>query len=67
MLGASGFLNLAPFLSIAEMLDLTKGGFYGTLPTEVGSLTHMRYLYLNDNAFHGAIPTELGALTGLGE
>ncbi|KAK3254682.1 hypothetical protein CYMTET_36111, partial [Cymbomonas tetramitiformis] len=37
----------------------------GTLPTELGELTGMMYLWLNNNNLEGTLPTQLGALTQL--
>ena len=36
-----------------------------SLPTEIGLLTNLKYLYLTGNDIVGAIPTEIGALTEL--
>ena len=38
-------------------------GITGTLPTEVGQLTHLRELEFSYNSFTGKIPSELGLLT----
>ena len=52
---------------VAASLDLTNGGFFGKLPTELGLLTHMRQLYLSENNFDGVVPSELGFMSILGE
>ena len=47
-------------------LTLSSNGLWGTLPTEVGLLSELRYqLDLYDNTIRGHIPTELAALTTL--
>ena len=38
---------------------------WGTIPTELGSLTSLTSLDLSGNSLWGTIPTELGSLTGL--
>ena len=45
-----------------ELLRLT-----GSIPPELGQLTELEYLSLNDNALTGPIPPELGQLTKLKE
>ena len=50
----------------AEFLELTQGGFQGTLPTELGLLADLKFLYVSQNDFSGTIPTELGKLQLLG-
>ena len=37
----------------------------GEIPTELGNLTNLTHLYLNDNRLTGEIPTELGNLSAL--
>ena len=37
----------------------------GEIPTELGNLTNLRYLYLTLNQLSGGIPTELGNLSNL--
>jgi Leucine-rich repeat (LRR) protein len=37
----------------------------GPLPDEVGDLTLLQYLYLNDNLLSGRIPASVGNLAGL--
>ena len=43
--------------------DRTK--LYGTLPTELGTLTQLNYLDLRNNTISGSIPSEIGLLTQL--
>ena len=37
----------------------------GEIPAELGSLSNLERLYLNDNALSGEIPAELGSLSNL--
>ena len=37
----------------------------GEIPTELGSLSNLQELHLNDNQLTGEIPTELGSLSNL--
>ena len=57
-------------LNLGGQWDSERGewiphGLQGSIPTELGSLTNLRYLRLNNNALTGPIPTELGSLTAL--
>ena len=53
-------------LQSKDYLELTSGGFVGTLPTELGLLTDLKFLYVSQNSFSGTIPTEIGELQLLG-
>ena len=46
-------------------LSLPGNNLSGTLPPELGDLTHLRWLVLNGNELAGAIPDELGNLAQL--
>ena len=46
-------------------LSLPGNNLSGTLPSELGDLTQLRWLVLNGNELTGAIPAELGNLTQL--
>ena len=46
-------------------LVLDDNNLSGTLPPELGDLTHLRRLVLDDNALTGPIPPELGKLSRL--
>ena len=37
----------------------------GSIPAELGNLTNLKFLFLNDNQLSGSIPAELGNLTNL--
>ena len=37
----------------------------GEIPAELGSLSNLQRLYLNDNGLSGEIPAELGSLSNL--
>ena len=59
-------------LRMAEWVDTEDGGqekvgneLTGSIPPELGSLTHLRVLDLGMNQLSGLIPPELGALTSL--
>ncbi len=42
-----------------------EGTLKGSIPAELGQLTNLQSLYLNDNELTGSIPAELGQLTNL--
>ena len=46
-------------------LDLQYNRLTGGIPAELGSLTNLKWLYLNNNQLTGGIPAELGSLTNL--
>ena len=46
-------------------LNLSNQNLIGGLPKEIGNLTELKYLYLNDNRFTGSLPKEIGNLTKL--
>ena len=46
-------------------LDLDDNNLSGTIPPELGNLTHLRQLDLDDNELTGSIPRELGDLPQL--
>ncbi|MCY4648229.1 MAG: M66 family metalloprotease [Gammaproteobacteria bacterium] len=56
--------NLAGFVT---ELSLPGNNLSGTLPPELGDLTHLRWLVLSGNELTGAIPAELGNLEQLRE
>jgi hypothetical protein len=50
----------------AGVLDLSENDFSGSISTEIGQLTGIQILVLQDNAaLGGTVPTELGQLTKL--
>ena len=53
--------------SNGKVTNLKLGGnlLRGSIPSELGLLTDLRWLYLPDNQLQGGIPTELGNLTKL--
>jgi hypothetical protein len=44
-------------------LSLASNQLNGNIPPELGSLSNLRYLYLNNNQLSGSIPPELGSLS----
>ncbi len=48
-------------------LDLPKKDLRGTIPPELGRLSNLRVLALDDNALNGPVPPQLGALENLEE
>ena len=46
-------------------LGLGRNRLSGSIPPELGNLTHLTHLYLSDNNLSGNIPPELGNLTHL--
>ena len=46
-------------------IALQSNHLNGTIPTELGLLEDLEYLYLHSEQFDGEIPTELGLLTNL--
>uniref|UniRef100_A0A7S4VT91 non-specific serine/threonine protein kinase n=1 Tax=Ditylum brightwellii TaxID=49249 RepID=A0A7S4VT91_9STRA len=46
-------------------LTLEAKGLDGSIPTDVGMLSNLRYLYLAENKIHGSIPTEIGMMESL--
>jgi len=46
-------------------LNVSVNNLIGTLPAEIGNLTALTLLYLNNNQFSGTIPSEIGNLTAL--
>ena len=47
-------------------VDLSDNGLAGSIPSDLGSLTNVRWLFLSSNALAGTIPGELGSLENLG-
>eukprot|EP00980_Cylindrotheca_fusiformis_P001040 scaffold284_cov150-Cylindrotheca_fusiformis.AAC.1 len=46
-------------------LDLDSNGLVGPIPSEIGHLQQLEYLYLDYNKFSGPIPSEIGHLQQL--
>mmetsp|Transcript_11519 Transcript_11519/g.30989 ORF Transcript_11519/g.30989 Transcript_11519/m.30989 type:complete len:867 (-) Transcript_11519:163-2763(-) len=68
--GASGFRQFPTNWtnnSTTTRIDSDNFGYSGPLPTEIGLLTALTFLDLQDNWFTGPIPTELGLATRLKE
>eukprot|EP00543_Licmophora_paradoxa_P007502 CAMPEP_0202452320 /NCGR_PEP_ID=MMETSP1360-20130828/10558_1 /ASSEMBLY_ACC=CAM_ASM_000848 /TAXON_ID=515479 /ORGANISM="Licmophora paradoxa, Strain CCMP2313" /LENGTH=366 /DNA_ID=CAMNT_0049071107 /DNA_START=455 /DNA_END=1555 /DNA_ORIENTATION=+ len=61
--GLLGLTKLT-FLSLEGMKPSEEGSME-MIPTEIGRLTNLKYLELEDGVFVGSIPTEIGLLTKL--
>jgi Leucine-rich repeat (LRR) protein len=48
-------------------IELSSNNLTGTLPPEIGNLTHLKWLHLQDNSLSGMIPSEIGELALLTE
>ncbi|MEM1321235.1 MAG: gliding motility-associated C-terminal domain-containing protein [Bacteroidota bacterium] len=46
-------------------IHLNNNRLDGTIPTEIGNFSRLRYLQLDNNNLRGSIPTEIGLLSGL--
>lgn len=60
-------LGLLMNLEHLDFLDTFDSLSCGTIPSEIGQLTVMKNLQLEQNHFSGSLPTELGLLTNLEE
>uniref|UniRef100_A0A803M047 Uncharacterized protein n=1 Tax=Chenopodium quinoa TaxID=63459 RepID=A0A803M047_CHEQI len=52
-------------LTHLKYLDLSKNGFFQTIPSSIDSLTELEYLNLSSAGFFGEIPPQLGNLSKL--
>ena len=46
-------------------IDLQSDELIGEIPSEIGYLTNLKYLYLAHNQLTGSVPSEIGNLTNL--
>eukprot|EP00833_Pecoramyces_ruminatium_P004153 jgi/Orpsp1_1/1178185/evm.model.c7180000064356.1 len=46
-------------------IEVAYHGLNGTIPPELGNLSKLEYLILNNNSLSGTIPPELGKLSNL--
>ena len=51
--------------AVFRLLQLGSNSFTGSIPTNVGSLLNLQYLYLGPNPLSGTIPDQLTMLTAL--
>ena len=77
VLGGGKSLNWSEDISIGEWegvlivhgrvanLQITAEGLTGTIPSELGSLSSLQWLWLRGNRLTGEIPAELGSLSNL--
>jgi hypothetical protein len=64
----SGSLNsemLSSWSPTIRKLHMNRNRFRGSLPSELGLLTHATEIFLDDNFLSGTIPTELGRMTSV--
>ena len=54
-------IQLGPGFSTLE----EHSQYFGTIPTQIGQLSNLKYLTLKDNHLEGTIPTQIGLLTQL--
>ncbi|WCJ33108.1 Leucine-rich repeat receptor-like protein kinase family protein [Euphorbia peplus] len=57
-------LNLSYFASLIQ-LDLSDSGIHGSIPSEIGMLSNLSYLFLDRNFLTGELPFEIANLTQL--
>ena len=54
------------YLFNVEILEMNNANVIGTIPSELGTLTKLRELYLGGNSeLQGGIPTEIGMMLAL--
>ena len=46
-----------------KSIDYSNDELTGTIPTELGLMTDVTFMEIDDNEFSGTIPTELGRIT----
>ena len=63
-----GCVWIVSFVDRTEYLQLTGGGFRGTIPSELGRLSYLSRVYLDYNFdLTGTLPSSLGNLSNLGK
>ena len=62
---ACTFLNFDNITACQGMTSFAGGSLGTTIPTEIGSMTQLALLSLDNNQFVGTVPTEIGLLTQL--
>jgi Leucine-rich repeat (LRR) protein len=50
---------------LVSTVDVGSNGLSGSIPTEIGLLSNLQYLILNNNDLKGPIPNELGEIATL--
>lgn len=54
-------------VKVVQQIRLSRNDLVGTIPSELGLLSHLQVLVLDKNSLEDGIPTELGQLTALQE
>ena len=53
------------YIEFINYLNFSSNELNGEIPSEIGNLTNLTTLFLNDNQLTGEIPSEIGNLTNL--
>ncbi|KAK3281086.1 hypothetical protein CYMTET_11104, partial [Cymbomonas tetramitiformis] len=61
----SSYIDCQRTPSSCISLSLSRHSLTGTLPSQLGQLTAVTYLYLHYNSLTGTIPSQLGQLTAM--
>uniref|UniRef100_A0A7S2XRA3 RapA2 cadherin-like domain-containing protein n=1 Tax=Attheya septentrionalis TaxID=420275 RepID=A0A7S2XRA3_9STRA len=62
---AWGLLACVPETGCVDRIEMERNNVVGTIPSEMGNLDQLRFLYLERGGLSGSIPNELGNITTL--